>query len=150
MWTNDFNREWIGFDAIMDRVAKTTEQATKMIKYPPYNLKKIDENRYLIEMAVAGFSKQDIEVELADDKLIIRGNTSSDETETDSPWPVMLHQGLATRPFTRTFALNDNIEIKNAELVNGILRVALEAFIPEHKKPKKIEVVEKNSTKETK
>ena len=98
-------------------------------------------------MAVAGFGKQDIEIELQDSKLIIKGNvTSGEPAEKDSKgewtWPQVLYQGLAMRPFTRQFTLADNVEIHNAELVNGILKIVLEAIIPEEKKPVKIEIKE--------
>ncbi len=136
---------FVGFDEIGKRLIEAQNQAASCTKYPPYNLKKIDENRYTIELAVAGFAKQDLEIEIADDKLIIKGNTHAGEpTEQDSKgewtWPQVLHQGLAMRPFTRTFTLADNVEIRGATMLNGILKIALEAIIPEHKKPKKVEI----------
>ena len=142
----DFDRFFVGYDKVAQRLADIADQATTLAaKYPPYNLKKIDENKYIIEMAVAGFGKQDLEIELADNKLIIKGNTKSGEPaeqSTDGTWtfPQVLYQGLAMRPFTRTFDLADNVEIQGAEMLNGILRIVLEAIIPEHKKPKKIEI----------
>ena len=142
----DFDRFFVGFDPIVKRMSEAAEQTVKAAQnYPPYNIKKIDENKYLIEMAVAGFGKQDLEIELAEDKLIIKGNVQSGEpAEQDSKgewtWPAFLYQGLANRPFTRTFNLADNVEIRGASLLNGILKVALEAIIPEHKKPKKVEI----------
>lgn len=135
---------FVGFDDIAKKVTEAQKAATDAAKYPPYNLKKIDENRYTIELAVAGFAKQDLEIEIADDKLIIKGNTTSDDTCREDgsswAWPEILHQGLAMRPFTRTFTLADNVEIRGASLLNGILKIALEAIIPEHKKPKKVEI----------
>lgn len=142
----DFDRFFVGFDPLVKRLSEAAEQTVKLAQnYPPYNIKQIDENRYVIEMAVAGFGKQDIEVELADSKLVIKGNVKSgEEAEKDSKgewtWPTFLYQGLAMRPFTRQFTLADNIEIHNAKLVNGILKIALEAIIPEEKKSKKIEI----------
>lgn len=136
---------FVGFDDIAKKLTEAQKTATDAVKYPPYNLKKIGENRYTIELAVAGFAKQDLEIEIADDKLIIKGNTTSDEPQdenlvADWSWPQILHQGLAMRPFTRTFTLSDNVEIRGASLLNGILKIALEAIIPEHKKPKKVEI----------
>jgi molecular chaperone IbpA len=151
MWTHsfkDFDRLFVGFDKVADKLADVSYQTAKATSnYPPYNLKKIDENKYIIEMAVAGFGKQDIEVEIADDKLFIKGNVQSGEpSEQDSTgdwtWPLVLYQGLAMRPFTRTFSLADNVEISGASLLNGILKITLEAIIPEHKKPKKVETKE--------
>lgn len=137
----DFDKLFVGFDDTYNRITKLHDDLTKNIpNYPPYNIKKVDDNRYVIEIAVAGFSKSEIEVEFADDKLIVRGNAKDDDT---SDW---LYKGIATRNFTRTFALDDKIEIKGAALVNGMLKIALEKIIPDHKKPKKIEVADEPST----
>ena len=147
-FTKDFDRFYVGFDEIAKKLNSAASQAqTVAAKYPPYNLKKIDENKYTIELAVAGFAKQDLEIEIVDDKLIIKGNTHAGEpAEQDSAgewtWPQMLHHGLAMRPFTRTFTLSDNVEIRGASLLNGILKIVLEAIIPEHKKPKKVEIAD--------
>lgn len=145
--THDFDRFYVGFDEVAKKLAAVADQAQDVAtKYPPYNLKKIDENKYTIELAVAGFAKQDLEIEIVDDKLIIKGNVQGGQTGQvqDSTgewtWPQMLHRGLALRPFTRTFTLSDNVEIRGASLLNGILKIALEAIIPEHKKPKKVEI----------
>jgi molecular chaperone IbpA len=136
----DFDKFYVGFDEQFNKLAKIHDDITKNIpNYPPYNIKKTDDNTYVIEIAVAGFSKSEIEVEFVDDKLVVRGNSSDDNDATD--W---LYKGIAARNFTRTFALNDQIEIKGADLVNGMLKIALERIIPEHKKPKKIEVSEKS------
>lgn len=137
----DFDKLFVGFDDTYNRITKLHDDLTKNIpNYPPYNIKKVDDNRYVIEIAVAGFSKSEIEVEFADDKLIVKGNAKDDDT---SDW---LYKGIATRNFTRTFALDDKIEIKGAALVNGMLKIALEKIIPDHKKPKKIEVADEPST----
>jgi len=138
----DFDKFYVGFDDQFNKLAKIHDDLTKNIpNYPPYNIKKTDENKYVIEIAVAGFSKSEIEVEFADDKLIVKGNAQEDNDAAD--W---LYKGIAARNFTRTFALNDQIEIKGADLVNGMLKIALERIIPEHKKAKKIEVSEKAKT----
>ena len=134
----NFDRFFVGFDPLIQRLSNAAEQTAKFAQnYPPYNIKKIDENKYVIELAVAGFARQDLEIEIADDKLTIKGNTHGD-TEDAGSWPQVLYQGLAQRPFTRTFNLADNVEIRGATLLNGILKVVLENIIPEHKKPKKI------------
>lgn len=141
----EFDKFFVGFDPFLKRVADAAEQVAKATNYPPYNIKKIDQNRYVIEMAVAGFAKQDLEVEINDDKLIIKGNVHAGEeaeatSEGDWTWPLIVYQGLAMRPFTRTFSIADNVEIRGATLLNGILKVVLEAIIPEHKKAKKIDI----------
>ena len=129
----------VGFDDQFSRIAKIHEDMTKNIpNYPPYNIKKTGDNTYVIEVAVAGFSKQDIEIELNDGKMLIKGNVQSDEAEDN----FFLFKGIANRAFIRTFALDDQIEIQNAEMFNGMLKVFLERIIPEHKKPKKIEVTD--------
>lgn len=133
----DFDRFFVGFDPIIKKLSDAAEQSVKLAQnYPPYNIKKIEDNKYTIELAVAGFGKQDLEIEIVDDKLVIKGNTQHDADDHAA----YLYQGLAQRAFTRTFNLADNIEIKGAALLNGILKIALEAIIPEHKKPKKIEI----------
>ena len=131
----DFDKFFVGFDEQFNRMQKMHDDITKSIpNYPPYNIKKNDDNKYAIEFAVAGFSKSEIEIELDGDKLIVRGIANDDSTSN------YLFKGIANRAFTRTFILNDHIEIKDAELFNGMLKIMLEAVIPEEKKPKKIQV----------
>ena len=143
-WGKDFDKFFVGFDDQFNRIAKMHDDLTKNIpNYPPYNIKKIGDSTYVIELAVAGFAKQDIEIELADGKMIVKGNVTTDEDESN-----FLFKGIAARNFTRTFALDDQIEIKNAEMFNGMLQVFLERIIPEHKKPKKIEVKDPSTPKQ--
>lgn len=138
----DFDRFFVGFDDQTKRMQQLHDDMTKNIpNYPPYNIKKVDDNKYVIEMAVAGFGKSDIEIEMVDEKLMVRGNIRSDESDYPYLW-----QGIANRAFTRMFALGDHIEVRNAALVNGMLKVVLERIIPEHKKPKKIELSDEAST----
>ena len=147
----DFDSFFVGFDRLAEKLHEATQDKaqTLVAKYPPYNIKKIDDNKYTIELAVAGFAKQDLEIEIVDDKLVIKGSAAVQFDEATEgaeegkwSWPIMLYQGLAMRPFTRTFNLADNVEIRGATLLNGILKIALEAIIPEHKKPKKVEIQE--------
>lgn len=138
----DLDKFYVGFDDQFQRLAKLHDDMSKNIpNYPPYNIKKVEDNRYIIEVAVAGFSKSELEIEFEDDKLIVRGNAKESDSEYD--W---LYKGIAARNFTRTFALNDQIEIKGADLINGMLKIALERIIPEHKKPKKIDISDEAST----
>ena len=130
----DFDKVFVGFDDAYNRLAKIHDDVTKNIpNYPPYNIRKVEDNKYVIELAVAGFSTQDIEITLEDNKLIISGKAQDDSSN-------FLFKGIANRAFTRSFALDDNIEINDAAMLNGMLRIALERIIPEHKKPKKIDV----------
>ena len=120
----------IGFEPILKRLSEISESFPKIPTYPPYNIKKVDENKYVIEIAVAGFGKQDIEVELQDGTLTVRGNVSSEEAD-------YIYKGIAERAFTRQFTLADTVEVKNADLINGMLKIWLERFIPEEKKDRK-------------
>lgn len=139
-----FDKVFVGFDDQFNKLARIHDDLTKNIpNYPPYNIKKTDENKYVIEIAVAGFAKQDIEIELDGDKMIVKGNLQS--TDGDS-MENFLFKGISNRAFTRTFALDDQVEVKGAEMFNGMLKIALERIIPEHKKPKKIEIEEKEQS----
>jgi molecular chaperone IbpA len=137
----DFDKVFVGFDEQFNQLAKLHDDLTKNIpNYPPYNIKKTDENKYVIEIAVAGFAKQDIEIEIDGDKLTVKGSTQEDKSD-------YVFKGIANRAFTRTFALNEQTEVKDAEMFNGMLKVFLERVIPEHKKPKKIEVKDAKASK---
>ena len=132
----DMDKFFVGFDNQFSRIAKIHEDMTKNIpNYPPYNIKKTGDNTYVIEIAVAGFAKQDIEIELADSKMIIKGNVQNNDSDDN-----FLFKGIANRAFTRTFVLDEQVEVQDAAMMNGMLKVFLERIIPEHKKPKKIEV----------
>jgi molecular chaperone IbpA len=133
----DFDRFFVGFDPIAKKLADASEQATKLVtNYPPFNLKKIGENKYAIELAVAGFAKQHIDIELANDLLVITGKLESDTAEDGTSF---LYRGISGKPFRRTFTLADNVEIKSADLANGILKIWLEALAPKSEN-KKIEI----------
>ena len=130
----DFDKFFVGFDDTYNRLSKLHDDITKNIpNYPPYNIRKVEDNKYVIELAVAGFSSSDVEITFEDNKLIISGKTHDDSDN-------FLFKGIANRAFTRTFALDDQIVIDNAEMMNGMLKIALERIIPDHKKPRKIEV----------
>jgi len=125
---------FVGFDRVYDRLHEFNDNVSKNIpSYPPYNIRKVDENKYVVELAVAGFAKSDIEIEVKDDVLKITGSTKDDAEN-------FLYRGIANRAFTRNFNLADTIEVKDASLMNGMLKVFLENIIPEHKKPKKIHI----------
>ena len=132
----EFDRFLIGFDDQWNRISKFHDDLAKNIpNYPPFNIKKIGENQYTIEVAVAGFSKSEINIELDGGVLTIKGASQEDGGE-------YIHKGIAGRNFTRTFAIEDQIEVRGADMFNGMLKVFLERIIPEHKKPKTIEVSE--------
>lgn len=130
----DMDKYFVGFDDQWNRMTKLHDEFARNVpNYPPYNIYKSDENKYTIELAVAGFGKQDIELQLEGDHLIIKGSLK-DDTQS------FLYKGIATRAFTRSFVIDDNVVINGASLMNGMLKVFLERIIPEHKKPRKIEI----------
>jgi molecular chaperone IbpA len=132
----DFDKFFVGFDDQLSKMQKLHDDITKNIpNYPPYNIKKIDDTHYVIELAVAGFGQNEIDIEIDGGKLIVKGNVQSTDAEDN-----FLFKGIAARAFTRTFALNDQVEVKDAELFNGMLKIALERLIPEEKKAKKVAV----------
>ena len=134
---NQFDQYFVGFDRIHSMMNDMQRQM-KIQTYPPYNIKKTGENSYAIELAVAGFGKQDIEITLEDSTLKIDGRVKDDADGVDKNY---LFKGIAERPFSRTFTLADTVEIKNAELINGMLRIFLDNLVPE-KKAKKVEITE--------
>ena len=97
------------------------------------NIRKDEEDKYTIEMAVAGFSQDDLEVELKEGVLTIRSKTDKDEKD-------YLHRGIARRAFSRSFTLSDDMIVKGADLVNGMLTIDLEKIVPEEKKSRLIEI----------
>jgi molecular chaperone IbpA len=137
----NMDRYFVGADRVMKRLADIADQSAQMmpIKYPPYNIKKVDENRYVIELAVAGFGKADIDIELQEGKLSILGKCDSAESTE------YLYKGIAERGFKREFTLADNVEVKSSSLANGMLKIWLEAFIPEEKKPKKVKIEDEDT-----
>jgi molecular chaperone IbpA len=147
--TTYFDRYFVGADKLVKTLQDNAEWLANnaAASYPPFNLKKVEDNKYVIEMAVAGFAKQDIELTLEDNKLVIKGNTASSNDEATA----YLHKGIADRAFTRQFTLADNVVINNANLINGMLKIWLEHVIPESKKPKKIDIAdEAEVSKDTK
>jgi len=126
----------VGFDRVFDRLVDygTTYETGG---FPPYNIRKTDDFRHVIEIALAGFSKDEIEVVLTDGVLVIK---SADLLSDKDPNEGLVHKGIAKRAFTRKFTLADDIEIKDAKLKNGLLEIELEQIVPEHKKPRTIKV----------
>jgi molecular chaperone IbpA len=127
---------------MIQHLAKAHEAYAKAIPgYPPYNIVKTDENKYCIEMAVAGFGKNNLDIEVANGTLTIKGGWSMDDMANETVNPTSyIYKGIADRAFTRKFTLADTVEVKNAELINGMLKLWLENIIPDHKKPKKVDI----------
>lgn len=120
---NVMNKSFIGFDTFFSELDGFFKE--NQTNYPPFNIKKIDENKYLIELAVAGFSSQDLEITLDGNRLIVKGNMHSVKDEDKN----FIHLGIANRMFTRTFKLSDNVTVMNAKLINGLLKIWLETLI---------------------
>lgn len=125
---------FIGIDRELDRFRNVYGTASRQ-SYPPYDLVKLGDDDYLLTMAVAGFSKDDIEVTVNNGTLVVTGEIiDSDDDLT------YLHKGIATRKFTRTFALGEYMEVAEAEMENGLLNISVKRVIPEDKKPKAITI----------
>ena len=139
--TSNIDRYFVGLDGMMKKMVDGAAFVanTAMTNFPPYNIKKVEDNKYVIEMAVAGFGRHDLEITLEDNKLLISGNTSTDTENKDKSQ--YLYHGIAARNFTRAFTLADNVEINNAELIHGMLIVHLNNNIPDSKKTKKITIL---------
>jgi len=124
---------FIGFNRELDRLSTVHNLATRQA-YPPYDILKLDEDTYRLSLAVAGFSKTDINVSVDNGTLIIKGEIA-EVTDVE-----VVHKGIAARKFTRTFALGEYMEVSSAELKDGMLTVNIVRVIPEDKKPKVIKV----------
>lgn len=107
--------------------------------YPPFNIKKVKPTKFIIEIAVAGFDKEDIDMEVEDNILTVRG-TNKNIPKTDEEEEIFLHKGISSRDWVRTFQLSETMEVKEANMINGLLVIAVENNIPEKQKPKKIEI----------
>jgi molecular chaperone IbpA len=134
------HRQFVGFDQLFEEINRSFTQA-KQDNYPPHNIVRTGDNRYLIEMAVAGFTESELDVETVTNTygqnvLTVRGER---KRESDDSWQY-LHRGLATRNFERSFPLNENVEIVGATVENGILSITLEHKVPETSKPKKVAI----------
>ena len=127
----DITKFAIGFDDMMDRFHY---QQNQTITYPPYDIIKVDNFNYKIEMALAGFSKEDIEVEVADGIITISSNKENDQDKSK------LYRGISYRKFTRQFTIAEDIEVQDAKLENGLLTIELEKIVPDEKKPRMIKV----------
>lgn len=133
------NRALVGFDRIFDNFENRLSSSTT--NYPPYNIEKVNENLYSITLAVAGFSREEVTVEVDQDQLIIRGEKPQ-TTEDGYVAPEYLHRGLAFRNFERRFVLAEHMEVLKAETKNGLLIIDIERKIPDALLPRKIDVIE--------
>lgn len=125
------NRALIGFDDLFNTIEYRTTT-----NYPPYNVIKSDENNYIIEVAVAGFKKGEITVQLDKEKLSVKGNKHKTEEKHH-----YLHNGLSARSFSHQFTIAEHMVVKSASMEDGILKVLIEKVLPESKKPRTIDIV---------
>ena len=133
----------IGFNNVFDHFESMLNDdfglRTPAVNYPPYNIVETSKNKYDIEVALAGYNKKDIEVSYEDGQLLIRSK-KSDKDETKDTDGNTLYKGIAKRYFERSFTIADDVEVKGAELKDGLLKVSLEKIIPESKKSKTIDI----------
>lgn len=133
----------VGFDNVFDHFERMFDDnftsMTAVPSFPFYNIVKKEKNKYDIELALAGYNKKDIEINLEEGVLSIKSvkEESTDEKNEDGE---ILHKGIAKRYFSKSFTIAEDVEVKGAELKDGLLKVSLERIVPEHKKPKTITV----------
>ena len=123
----------VGYDKVFDNLSRYVDNSVTSTGFPPYNIRKEGDYHYVIEMALAGFSKEDIEIEVADGTLSVRSDKKDDALDN-------LYRGISFRKFNRKFTLSDDIVVNDAALDNGMLTINLERIVPEEKKPRLIEV----------
>lgn len=137
-------RSSVGFDRLASLIDNALTTDNNTIGYPPYNIEILDENRYVIALAVAGFSQEELDIQVEKGVLTVRGNKSSKDERK------YLYQGIANRTFERKFNLADYVEVTNADLTNGLLTISLVKEIPEAMKPKTISINHGNASLEHK
>ena len=135
-FSKNFDAFTVGFDKLVEEIHAASDKAKKSVSYPPYNIKQVDDNNYVIEMAVAGFGKTDIDISLDNNKLTVSGHVDSQESEESA----YLWKGIANRAFQRTFTLADTVEVQSAEMVNGMLKLGLQNIVKANDAIKKIAI----------
>ena len=129
-------RTTVGFDRLMDLVDNRLTTAKSETGYPPYNIEKLGEDRYRVTLAVAGFSRENLDIVVEKNQLTVTGQTGEQaENETQ-----FLHRGIAKRAFRHRFEVADNVHVVGADLANGLLSVELKREVPEELKPRRIEI----------
>ena len=131
---NQFTPYAVGFDRIFDNLSRYATDNVTSTGFPPYNIRKEGDYNYVIELALAGFGKKDIEVEVADGTLSVR--SIKENSEDDST----VYRGISYRRFERKFTMADDIVVNGAKLENGMLTLNLERIVPEEKKPRLVAV----------
>ncbi len=128
-------RSTIGFDRLASLIDSMAGLDGESTGYPPYNIERVDDNAYRITIALAGFDDEDLNVEVKENVLTIRGEKTTEKNEGE-----YLHHGIASRAFERKFQLADYVEVRSAELKNGLLHIDLVREVPEALKPRTIAI----------
>ena len=151
MRTYDFSplyRSFVGFDRMASLINSASQSLDAATSYPPYNVARIDENSYRIELAVAGFSLEELELESHENVLTVTGRKDKAENDSDVDGGLeYLHRGIAERGFERRFQLADHVFVEGADLRNGLLVISLRRELPEALKPRKIQIGGKDDGK---
>jgi len=134
----------VGFDNVFDHFERMFDddsffRSPTMSNFPPYNIVKTGKNTYDVELALAGFSKDDIEVQYEDNMLTVKSKQKDEKSESKDEEGV-LHRGISKRWFSKAFTIADDVEVKGAELKDGLLKISMERIIPEGKAPRTIEI----------
>jgi molecular chaperone IbpA len=129
-----FKNLTVGFDDIFDQLSSMSKYVNDIPNYPPYNIKKVGKDKYQLDMALAGFTKDDVKVETNDNTLTI--SASSSDKEDDS----YVHKGIAKRAFKRQWTLVEHLEVQDAKLKDGVLTVDMKLNLPDEKKPRTIKI----------
>ena len=130
----------VGFDDMFDHFEHMMDDSFfrgTVGNFPPYNIVKTGENTYDVELALAGFSKNDIEVEYKENLLTVRSKKQEETKDEDGN---IIHRGISKRMFSKSFTIANDVEVKGAELKDGLLKVSMERIVPEHKKAKLIDI----------
>ena len=130
----------VGFDNMFDHFESMFDGdvfSVPTVNFPPYNIVKTGDFTYDVELALAGYSKEDITVDYADNLLTVKSIKKSDESNAEEG---ILHRGIAKRYFSKAFTIADDVEVRGAELKDGILKISMERIIPEGKKPRSIDI----------
>lgn len=130
----------VGFDNMFDHFESMFDGdvfSVPTVNFPPYNIVKTGDFTYDVELALAGYSKEDITVDYADNVLTVKSIKKSDESKDEDG---VLHRGIAKRYFSKAFTIADDVEVKGAELKDGLLKISMERIVPEGKKPRSIDI----------
>ena len=128
-------RSTVGFDRFASLLDQVTGLDSEAVAYPPYNIERLSDTTYRITMAVAGFARDEVSIEVKENALSVHGEKKPDTTE-----PQFLHRGIAARAFDRRFQLADHVEVTGAELKDGLLHIDLKREIPEKMKPRQVSI----------